>query len=121
VFFGRVGYIHNFGTQARDLGDVVDYRLGMGFSLNDRVSFNIQLTGAYIQRSRITAFEQSGTAGGGGLAIPVVFATRPLEILNLTFTTTVMLNKKLFIEPLVAVALNEHSFTTIGIRIPYRF
>ena len=46
VFFGRIGYVNNFASQSRNLGNIFEYRLGMGFSLNDKVSFNMQLTGA---------------------------------------------------------------------------
>ena len=39
--------------------------------------------------------------------------------MNLVFTVTVMVTKKLFIEPLVAVGLTENSFTIVGVRIPF--
>ena len=41
--------------------------------------------------------------------------------MNLVFTVTVMVTKKLVIEPLVAVGLTENSFTIVGVRIPFRF
>jgi hypothetical protein len=120
VFFGRVGYTHNFASQSRDLGDFVDYRIGMGFSLNDRVSFNIQLTGAYIQPSKIKAFQSSAPGSLTALS-PVILSTRHIEVMNVFFTTTVMVTKNLFIEPLIGIGLTEQSFTVIGVRIPYRF
>lgn len=120
VFFGRVGYTHNFASQSRDLGDFVDYRIGMGFSLNDRVSFNIQLTGAYLQPSKIKAFQSSAPGSLTALS-PVVLSTRHIEVMNVFFTTTVMVTKNLFIEPLIGIGLTEQSFTIIGVRIPYRF
>lgn len=118
VFFGGVGYTYNFASQSRDLGNIVDYRLGMGFSLNDRVSFNIQLTGAYIEPSKFNGVGVSGATAGAG---PVVFSTRHIEIMNLFFTTTVLVTKNLFVEPLVGVALTDQSFTVVGLRVPYRF
>jgi hypothetical protein len=121
VFFGRVGYTHNFSSQTRNLGDIVDYRIGMGFSLNDRVSFNVQLTGAYIGAGSIsTEAGVVGAIGVGGGAGPLFFSTRRIEMLNVIFTTTVLVTKELFIEPFVGVGLTEQSFTIIGIRIPYR-
>jgi hypothetical protein len=121
VFFGRIGYTHNFASESRDLGDIIDYRIGMGFSLNERVSFNIQLTGAYIQPSKIIALQSSGAPGSLSALSPVVLSTRHAEVMNVFFTTTVMVTKKLFIEPLIGIGLTEQSFTIIGVRIPYRF
>ena len=114
VFFGRIGYTYNFASDTRDLGNIIDYRIGMGFSLNDRVSFNVQLIGAYIGAGQI---EGTNLAGVGG---PVIFSTRKVEMINLVFTTTVLVTKKLFIEPFVGVGLTEQSFAIIGLRIPYR-
>jgi hypothetical protein len=120
VFFGRLGYTHNFASQTRDLGNIFDYRLGMGFSLNDKVSFNIQFTGAYIGPSQITQVAGTGLGAGGGIG-PVVFSTRRTEIMNLLFTTTVQVTKNFYIEPVVGVGLTENSFTIIGLRVPYLF
>jgi len=121
VFFGRVGYTHNFASESRDLGDIFDYRIGMGFSLNDRVSFNIQLTGAYIQPSTFVTIQSSNTLGPISELSPVVLSTRHIEIMNVLFTSTVMVTKTLFVEPVIGVGLTEQSFTIIGLRIPYRF
>jgi hypothetical protein len=121
VFFGRLGYTHNFASESRDLGDIIDYRIGMGFSLNERVSFNIQLTGAYIQPSKIIALQSSGPPGSLSVLSPTLVSTRHAEVMNVFFTTTVMVTKKLFIEPLIGIGLTEQSFTIIGVRIPYRF
>jgi hypothetical protein len=119
VFFGRIGYTHNFPSSTLTLGDSVDYRLGMGFSLNDRVSFTIQLAGAIIApgEQRVVVPETSFSAGPGLTAVGI--GSR--EIMNLFFTTTVLITKRFFIEPVVGVALTDQAFTIIGIRIPYRF
>lgn len=119
VFFGRVGYTYNFPSETRDLGNIVDYRIGVGFSLNDRVSFNVQLTGAYVGAGSI-AGGNVGTIGAVGGTGPLFFSTRPVEVMNLIFTTTVLVTKNLFIEPFVGVGLTDQSFTIIGLRIPYR-
>jgi hypothetical protein len=118
VFFGRLGYVYNFASQTRDLGNIIDYRIGMGFSLNDRVSFNIQFVGAYIQPSKVGG---TGQAPGGAGFGPLVFTSRHVEIMNLVFTTTVMVTKNFSVEPLVGVGLTDESFTLIGLRLPYRF
>jgi hypothetical protein len=118
VFFGRIGYTYNFASRDRDIGNIINYRLGMGFSLNDRVSFNVQLTGAVIEPSEITTASVIG--GGGGIG-PAVVSTRRVEIMHLVFTTTVLVTKKFFLEPFAGVGLTEHSFSIVGLRIPYRF
>jgi hypothetical protein len=115
VFFGRVGYTYTFSSHTRDLGNIFDYRIGMGFSLNDRVSFNVQLIGAHVGPGKIVGAD-GGTVGG-----PLTFSTRQIEVMNLVFTTTVLVTKKLFIEPFIGVGLTEQSFTIVGLRIPYRF
>ena len=119
VLFARLGYTYTFGSHSRDLGNIVDYRIGMGFSLNDRVSFNMQLTGAYIGPSKFTGF--GGAPGTGGGTGPVVFSAQHVELMNLIFATTIMVTKQLFVEPLVGVGLTEQSFTIVGVRLPYRF
>jgi hypothetical protein len=112
VFFGRLGYTYNFASQTRNLGNVIDYRIGMGFSLNDRVSFNVQFAGASVGSSTILDSDPTG---------PITYSVRHQEIMNLIFTTTVQVTRKLFIEPLVAVGMTENSFTIVGLRLPYRF
>jgi hypothetical protein len=119
VFFGRLGYTHNFRSSTLSLGDSVDYRVGMGFSLNDRVSFTIQITGAIISPG-----EQKILLPGTGLTPDsglTAIGIGSREIMNLFFTTTVLVTKRFFIEPVVGVALTDQAFTIIGIRIPYRF
>ena len=122
VLFGRVGYTHTVASERRNLGDIFDYRLGMGFSLNERVSFTTQLAGHYIGPSTFIGALTTGIGGtAGGTTGPAVLSGRHVEVMTLLFTTTVLVTKKLFIEPVVGVALTETSFTTIGVRIPYRF
>jgi hypothetical protein len=119
VFFARIGYTHNFSSSSLTLGDSVDYRLGMGFSLNDRVSFTIQLAGSVVSPGeQKILLAGSGPVSPSGLT-PIGIGSR--EIMNLFFTTTVLVTKRFFIEPVVAVALTDQAFTIIGLRIPYRF
>jgi hypothetical protein len=120
VFFARLGYTHNFSEPGRNLGDIVDYRFGMGFSLNDRVSFNVQFTGALIQSSQLASAGVSGPTGSGG-AGPLFFDVKQTEIMNLLFSTTILVTNKLFVEPIVGIPLTDRSFSIVGIRIPYRF
>jgi hypothetical protein len=90
----------------------------MGFSLNNRVSFNIQFAGAYIGASKFAGF---GAATGGTGSGALVFSSRQIEIMNLLFTTTVLVSKNFSVEPIVGIGLTNESFAIVGLRLPYRF
>ena len=113
VFFGRLGYTYNFASHTRNLGNIIDYRIGMGFSLNDRVAFNVQFAGASIGSSLFT-----GTDIATG---SVTVSTQHISVMNTVFTATVQINKDLFIEPFVGVGMTDESFSLVGLRLPYRF
>jgi hypothetical protein len=118
VFFGRIGYVNNFASETRNLGNIFEYRLGMGFSLNDKVSFNMQLTGSNIQPSSIMGLDTSDVTGP---ITPTVLSVKRLELMNLLFTTTIIVNRRFSLEPVVGIPLTNESFAFIGIRVPYRF
>lgn len=107
VFFGRLGYTETLSHGDLNQGNIFEYSAGMGFALNDRVAFNMQLIGSLISKSKL----QGQTIDGSSL-----------EITTLQFSTTILITKKLFIEPILAIGMTEDAFdSTIGIRIPYRF
>jgi hypothetical protein len=106
-FFGRLGYTETFATAGRNLGNSFDYSIGMGFSLNDRVAFNIQYVGSQIGRLKIN---------------DVAIDNSSLEISGLNFSATILITKKLFVEPTVGLGITKDAFDSIiGVRIPYRF
>jgi hypothetical protein len=103
VFFGRVGYTHRFG----DPGDVFSASLGMGFSLNDRVSYNMQVLGAFVDRP---AIDETALGGDSGL-----------EIISLQFAVTVLVTRRLFVEPVVNFGLSDDAVDVIvGINMPFQ-
>jgi hypothetical protein len=121
VLFGRVGYTWTLDTKddvltgidlrparaTRNPGDIIEYRAGLGFSLNDRVSFNFAVDGAYVGSTKLDGRKQRDSS---------------LELLTLSLSTTVLVTNRLFVEPLVGVGLTDDSFDTfVGIRLPYRF
>jgi hypothetical protein len=119
VLFGRVGYTWTLDSRedvisdigptrvTRSPGDVIEYRAGLGFSLNDRVSFNFAVDGAYVGSTKLDGREQRDSS---------------LELLTLSLSTTVLVTNRLFVEPLVGVGLTDDAFDTfVGIRLPYRF
>ena len=107
VFFGRIGYTNTFEQDGVNRGNIVDYSFGMGFSLNDRVAFNMQVAGAFVGKTKLQGQVIEGSS---------------LEIASLLFSTTILITKKLFIEPTIGIGMTEDAFdATIGLRIPYRF
>jgi hypothetical protein len=109
VLFGSLGYIATLESQGYDPGDQVPYSLGMGFSLNDRVSFRLSVSGAVVQQAH-DATGRNVTAGTG------------YDTDSLQFSTTIQQQKNLFFEPFVGFGLTEESPDFFaGVRIPYRF
>ena len=109
VLFGSLGYTWTLGTLELEAGDFdagnqILYSLGMGFSLNDRVSFSMAMAGAAIRRTEINGNEISGSG---------------LDINSLQFTTTVQLAKRMYLEPFVGFGLtDEASDFLVGINVP---
>jgi Putative MetA-pathway of phenol degradation len=104
VFFGSLGYTWDLEQGEVDPGDRVPYSIGMGFSLNDRVSLSMAMAGAAIRRTEVSGNE----IGGSGLAIN-----------SLQFTTTVQLAKRLYLEPFVGFGLTDEAPDfLVGINVP---
>lgn len=107
VLFGSLGYNAVLEDGRIDPGDQIPYSLGMGFSLNDRVSFSTALNGAAILRDKIDGREITGSG-------------RDIHSLNLA--VTVQVAKGLFVEPFVNFGLTEEATDFFaGINVPYRF
>jgi len=107
VLFGSLGYNAALERGRTDPGDQIPYSLGMGFSLNDRVSFSTSLTGAAIRRAKIDGREIAGSG-------------RDIHSLNLA--VTVQVAKGLFVEPFVNFGLSEEATDFFaGVNVPYRF
>jgi len=107
VFYGRVGYTYTLERNDSDPGDEISYRIGMGFSLNDRVSFNMQVLGAYVERLELNGDK---------------IASSSLNIISLQFGVTVLLAKHLFLEPSVNVGLTDDAAdVVVGLSVPFQF
>jgi hypothetical protein len=107
IFFGSLGYIWTLERQGIDPGDQIPYSFGMGFSLNDRVSFLTTVAGALVTRTEVDGREIEGS---------------DQDIGTLRFSTTVQLSKNLYLEPFVSAGLtNDATDFLFGISIPYRF
>ena len=105
VLFGHLGYAFTLEREGRDPGDQILYQMGMGFSLNDRVSLNMQVNGAAIGRIEIDGMEIGGSS---------------LDIINLQFGVTVRVTKRLYVEPVVSAGLTEDATDVfVGINFPY--
>jgi Putative MetA-pathway of phenol degradation len=107
VFFGRLGYLFTLERDGRDPGNQIFYELGMGFSLNDRVSFNMRLDGAAVGRFEVDGSEIPGSS---------------LDILSLQFAVTTRVSRNWFVEPQVRIGLsNDASDAVAGVNVVYRF
>jgi hypothetical protein len=114
VFFGSLGYTWTLERGDVDLGrsisgdvdpgDEIPYSIGMGFSLNDRVSLSMVMAGAAIRRAEVNG---NGISGSG------------LDINSLQFTTTVQLAKRVYVEPFVGFGLTDEAADfLVGINVP---
>jgi Putative MetA-pathway of phenol degradation len=107
VFFGRLGYAATLERQGVDPGDQVRYIMGMGYSLNDRVSLSMRVDGAYVGRTQ-----------AHGTAIP----RSSLDIISLQFNVTTRATRNWFIEPFVNSGLTDDAPDAIvGINVLYLF
>jgi Putative MetA-pathway of phenol degradation len=107
VFFGRLGYTFTLKREGGDPGDEIHYSLGMGYSLNDRVSFNMQAIGAYVGQTQRDGKEIPGSS---------------LEILSLQFSVTVLVTRRLFVEPVVNFGLTADAVdVVVGVNVPFQF
>jgi len=97
-------FLPNPNPEYGQAGDQVPYSIGMGFSLNDRVSLSMAMAGAAIRRREINGNEISGSG---------------LDINSLQFTTTVQLAKRVYVEPFVGFGLTDEAADfLVGINIP---
>lgn len=105
VLFGSLGYTGTLESEGFDRGDEIPYALGMGFSLNDKVSFTTSLVGAAVMRADLNG---RGIAGSGK------------DFHTLQFATTVRIDRGLFVEPFVGFGLVEDSTDFIvGLNVPF--
>ena len=107
VFFGRLGYTATLEREGRDPGDQIRYQLGMGFSLNDRVSFKMQVDGAAVGRAKLNGREIPGSG---------------LNIISLLFGVTTRATRYLFVEPVVSIGLTDDTPDVVaGFDLVYQF
>jgi hypothetical protein len=107
VFFSRLGYTATLEREGRDPGDQIRYQLGMGFSLNDRVSFKMQVDGAAVGRAKLNGREISGSS---------------LNIIGLLFAVTTRATRYLFVEPAVSIGLTDDTPDVVaGFDLVYQF
>ena len=111
VFFGRVGYTYTFEHEGFDPGNEIAFLGGTGFSLNDRVSLNMQVNGTY--NTENTTLNGRSIHGSSQ------------ESVNLQLGVTVQLTRHIFVEPLVSFGLTDDApdvvfgFNVVGIKLPF--
>jgi hypothetical protein len=92
VFFGRLGYAATLERAGRNPGDQISYQAGLGYSFNDRVSYDMSVSGTVVRRATLNGQEVPHSS---------------LDIMTLQFGATVRLTRRLFVEPVVALGLTE--------------
>jgi FimV-like protein len=106
TFFGGVGYTTSLEQDGNDLGNQYLYQFGTGFSLNDRVSLDVQVFGAAVERRERNGKEISGSSA---------------DIISLQFGATTLVSNNVFIEPVVGVGLTEDATdAVVGINVVYQ-
>ena len=107
VVFARLGYTETIKRRGFNPGNIVEYRFGFGFSLNDRVSLNTQLSGAFMGRNR-----ERGTQ----------ILRSSAEVASVLLATTILIDRHWSVEPVIGAGLTEEANDyTFGLRFPYRF
>jgi hypothetical protein len=111
VFFGRVGYTYTFEHKGFDPGNEITFLAGTGFSLNDRVSLNMQVNGTFnTENTKLNGRTITGSSQ---------------ESVNLQLGVTVQVTKHVFVEPIVSFGLTDDApdvvfgFNVVGIKLPY--
>jgi hypothetical protein len=105
VFFGSLGYAATLARAGRNPGDQISYQLGMGYSFNDRVSYDMRVSGTVVGRTTLD-----------GRAVP----RSSLDIITLQFGVTVRATRRLFVEPVVAFGLtNDAPDVIVGVSLPF--
>lgn len=107
VLFAKAGYNATLEARGHNPGDEVLYQMGIGYSLNERVSVSTQLNGAVVGSNKI-----NGTT----------VRRSNLDIINLQFSVTAFVTRRLFVEPFVGVGLSKDApDAVVGINILSRF
>jgi len=111
VFFGRVGYTYTFEHDGFNPGNEIGFLGGLGFSLNDRVSLNMQVNGIYnTENTQLNGNSIHGTSQEG---------------VSLSLGVTVQVTKHVFVEPLVSFGLTNDApdvvlgLNVVGIKLPF--
>ncbi len=114
VLFGNLGYATSIGVSG---SDQIPYSLGMGFSLNDRVSFSMSMAGASgVSRPEGTVFFSKDNK-----TVQRPISTSSQDINTMQFSTTIQMKKNLSVEPFVSFGLTKESPDfAVGVRLPYR-
>jgi len=109
VFFGRIGYKWTEEEKNHDPSDEIAFHGGLGLSLNDRVSVNLQSLGTLVMREKRKV---------NGKQIQSEIS----EILSLQVSVTAIISKQLSLEPVVGFGLTDNATDSyVGVNIPYRF
>ncbi len=107
VFFGRFSVSDPVEREGIKPGEEISLVMGMGFSLNDRVSINLQSINEFFLRDKISGVSVPGSGG---------------EIMSFQFSVTSVLNRHFSLEPVVNIGVTDSaSDVFLGMNMPVRF
>ncbi|MBN1625242.1 MAG: transporter, partial [Deltaproteobacteria bacterium] len=115
VLFWGIMYIHEFpathflndGIYKVKTGETIDYNLGFGFAVNDKISLGTQVSGSYQGEIKADGNKIPGSSG---------------ETVSLRSALTYRVSRKSFIEPSLTIGLNDETADfVIGIAASRRF
>jgi len=131
VVFGSLTYFRNFkrsfgdldeapGDQSgrADLGDAIQYGIGVAYALNDRSSLSMSLTQRFVKHARLLLNPPEGQESAGWQS--VVGSQANIGVLNVGATFS--LNPKLtLLFNLGAGLTDDASDMVVSVRLPYQF
>lgn len=115
VLFWGLRYTHAFsarhflndGVYDVQPGDIADYNFGFGFAVNDRISLGTQVSGSYQWKTKTDGRAFPGSSG---------------ETVSLRSALTYRVSKKTYIEPSLAIGLNDETADFVmGFAVTRRF
>lgn len=105
VFFFELGYEYTWENEGLNRGNSVFGTFGTGFSLNDRVSYNVQYNVRVIDEIRSDGIAIKGT---------------DRDIASVQFGTTIRLSKDVYFEPFLDIGLSDDANDfSVGFSVPF--
>ena len=105
VFFFELGYDYTWENEGVDRGNAIFTTFGTGFSLNDRVSYNVQYNVRVVDEVRSEGIAIKGT---------------DRDAASVQFGSTIRLSKDVYFEPFLDIGLSDDANdVSVGFSVPF--